>query len=413
MGKILLLDEITSSKIAAGEVVERPASVIKEMIDNSIDAGATRVNIEIKNGGIKYIKIEDNGTGFEPDDVVIAFDKHATSKIVCADDIENVKNLGFRGEALASIASVSIVTLKTKTKDAENGVFVQFKGGELIDSGSCGCKTGSSFVVENLFFNTPARYKFLKKDQTEAAYVCDAVEKAALSHPGVSFTLVSDKKQVLYTPGNGDMLSAIYGIFGKDFTQFLKKVSYNQGNIEIKGFVGTRNLTYGNRNRELTFINGRFIKNKTIVSAIDEAYKTLVMRGKYPCVILDIKINPSQVDVNVTPSKTDVRFSDEASVFKAIYNAIYGTLFDVTYQPLPETQPDISPVKIPDTFKSPVPQPQIRKEAPIIKPQEEPEKIVEPIPRFEYKKPETISDNHKSQEVHEAEAVSLFDKPAE
>lgn len=408
MGKIILLDELSICKIAAGEVVERPASVVKEMLDNAIDAGATRVNVEIRNGGIKYIKVEDNGAGFDKDDIVIAFDKHATSKIVSADDITSCTTLGFRGEALASIAAVSKVTLKTMNENSNEGYFVVFEGGELMDKGECGCKKGSVFVVENLFYNTPARYKFLKRDQTEAAYVCDVVEKAALAHPEVAFSLVVDKKQSVRTPGNGDLKSAVYSIFGKEVTDNLKKISYDFNNVKIEGYAGTRDLTYGNRNRQLTFINGRFIKNKTVSAAIDEAYKTLVMRGKFPCVILNISVRPSTIDINVSPAKTEVRFSDESQVYKACYHAIYSTIFGNNDNEISFEKPIERPIEKP--VEKPVEKPI---EKPIeIKPVRIPNKEnpIHPDAKNIY---ETVLDELKKQEekpeiVKETENITLF-----
>ena len=327
MGKILVLDELTTCKIAAGEVVERPASVVKEMAENAIDAGATKISVEIKNGGIKYIKIDDNGSGFEPDDVIIAFDKHATSKIRSADDLFNIGTLGFRGEALASIASVSELELRTKQKDNDEGVFVKFSGGNLIDSGVCGCKDGSTFEVRNLFFNTPARFKFLKKDITEAGYVADVLQKLALSHPDVSIKLVSDGKLIMQTPGNNDLMSCIHSLFGKQISSFIRPVSYEAGTIKVTGFAGVREAAYGNRNRQYSFVNGRFVKSKTITSAIDEAYKTITMKGKFPFIVLDIKVNPTTIDVNVHPTKIEVRFSDEGAVFRSVYHGLQNALF--------------------------------------------------------------------------------------
>ncbi|MBO4261272.1 MAG: DNA mismatch repair endonuclease MutL [Clostridia bacterium] len=332
MGKIILLDELTSSQIAAGEVVERPASVVKEMVENSIDAGSTRISVEIKNGGIKYIKIDDNGSGMEPDDCIIAFDKHATSKIKSSDDLFSISTLGFRGEALASIAAVSRVTLRTKTRSNENGTYVVIEGGELIESGQCGAKDGTSFTVENLFYNTPARYKFLMRDQTEASYVAEAMERIALSHPEISFRLTSDKKQLLFTPG-GDLLTAIYGVFGKDISDKVVSCAFSEDNVKVTGFCGKKELTYGNRNRQIAFVNGRFVKSKTVSAAIDEAYRTLTMKGRFPFAVLNIELPFSRVDVNVHPAKTEVRFADNNQVFRAVYHAITSAIYEQIEQP--------------------------------------------------------------------------------
>ena len=327
MGKIILLDELTASQIAAGEVIERPASVVKELAENAVDAGATVVSVEIKAGGIKYIKVTDNGCGFLEDDAVIAFDKHATSKIMNADDLFGVNTLGFRGEALASIAAVSDVTLISRAEDAENGFKVNIKGGKLIDSSVYASAKGSTFIVRDLFYNTPARYKFLKKDNTEAGYVADIMQKLAMAHPGVSFKLVCDGKISFHSPGNNDMMSCIHSIYGKSVTDFLCEVKYELEGISVSGYVGVREAAYGNRNRQHFFVNGRYVKSKVITSALDEAYKTVTMKGKFPFAVLTVKVNPMTLDVNVHPTKIEVRFSDEQSVFRAVYHAVHIALF--------------------------------------------------------------------------------------
>lgn len=330
MGKIIVLDELTACQIAAGEVVERPASVVKEMAENAIDAGASKISVEIRNGGIKYIGIEDNGCGFAPDDAVIAFDKHATSKIRGPEDLFRIGTLGFRGEALASIAAVSEVELRTKEKNSDCGVYVKFAGGELLEQGECGCKEGSAFTVRNLFYNTPARYKFLKKDNTEAGYVADAVQKLALSHPEISFRLVSDGKSMLFTPGNGDLMSCLHSLFGKQISACVRTVEFAENGIAVSGFAGVQDAFYGNRNRQFFFVNGRYIKNKTISAAVDEAYKTITMKGRYPFMMLCLSVNAASVDVNVHPTKVEVRFADEGAVFHAVYHGIRNALFGET-----------------------------------------------------------------------------------
>lgn len=327
MGKIILLDEITASQIAAGEVIERPASVIKEMAENAVDAGATIVTAEIRSGGIKYIKITDNGCGFDEDDAVIAFDKHATSKIMNSDDLFGVKTLGFRGEALASIAAVSDVTLISRSENSDRGFMVNIRGGKLITSSAYASSKGSTFIVKDLFYNTPARYKFLKKDATEAGYVADTMQKMAMAHPNVSFKLVSDGKIVFHSPGNGDMLSCIHSIYGKDVTASLCAVNHEQDGVKITGYVGVRDAAYGNRNRQHIFVNGRYIKSKIITSALDEAYKTVTMKNKFPFAVLTVNVNPRTLDVNVHPTKTEVRFADEQNIFRAVYHAVHNALF--------------------------------------------------------------------------------------
>ena len=379
MGKIILLDELTSSQIAAGEVVERPASVVKEMVENSIDAGSTRISVEIRNGGIKYIKIEDNGSGMEPDDCIIAFDKHATSKIRSSDDLFSIQTLGFRGEALASIAAVSKVTLRTKTRDSETGTYVVIEGGDLIESGQCGAKDGTTFTVENLFYNTPARYKFLMRDQTEAQYVAEAMERIALSHPGISFRLISDKKQILFTPG-GDLLTAVYGVYGKETAEKLVSCAFSEENITVTGLCGRKELTYGNRNRQIAFVNGRFVKSKTVAAAIDEAYKTLTMKGRFPFAILNISVPYSRVDVNVHPAKTEVRFADNNAVFRAVFHAITSAIFEQDTLPPEFSGNVLFPDKKPSEASEPAKQytaPLINDKTPDTKAAKEPETEIE------------------------------------
>lgn len=333
MGKIIVLDELTANKIAAGEVIERPASVVKEMVENSIDAGATNIQVEIKSGGIKYIRITDNGQGFDADDAILAFDKHATSKIKTADDLSNITTLGFRGEALASIAAVSDVKLISKTQNAQKGIFVNIRGGSLVDTGEIGCANGTIFEVSDLFYNTPARYKFLKKDSTEAGYVAKSLENIALCNPDVSFKLVSNGETILQTPGNGDLKSCIYSIFGRDVATAIKEVKFEESNISVSGFVSSISLTYANRNRQIFFVNGRHIKSKLITASLDQAYKTLTMKGKFPFSVLSINLNPMHVDVNVHPAKTEVRFDDETLIFNIVYRAVSNAILGKEVKP--------------------------------------------------------------------------------
>lgn len=326
MGKIVILDEHTINKIAAGEVVERPASIVKELCENSIDAGATSITVEIKNGGIAYIKITDNGSGIKRDDVEIAFEKHSTSKIRNAEDLNTVLTMGFRGEALASIAAVSKLKLVTRTAEDMEGSQIYVEGGSIGEIQDVGCPVGTSITVEELFFNTPARYKFLKKDYTEAGYIEDVVSRLALGYPAISFRLFNSGALVIQTPGNNDLVSAAYSIYGA-IAKSTVKVDYSDGSIEVKGIVGKPDVTRANRNNQIYFINNRYIKNKTINSALEESYKTLIPAGRYPFAVLNLKIDPFQVDVNVHPTKQEVRFSDEGIVFRAIYHAVKNALF--------------------------------------------------------------------------------------
>ncbi|HHX17659.1 MAG TPA: DNA mismatch repair endonuclease MutL [Clostridium sp.] len=326
MGQIVILDENTSNQIAAGEVVENPASVVKELIENSIDAGSSNITVEIQKGGITQIKVIDNGCGMEEDDVLIAFERHATSKIRSSNDLDGISTLGFRGEALASIASVSVVELTSKTKDKSFGSYVRLKGGVVEEISQVGCPVGTSFTVNDLFFNTPARFKFLKKDSTEAGYISDIVNRIALGNPHISFKLINNKKTVVHTPGNNDLLSTIFSIYGKETAKECVKISYKDDMFKIDGFAGKPSISRSTRSWQSIYINGRYIKNKTISAAIDEAYKTSLMKNKFAFVVLKIKVNPVLVDVNVHPTKMEVRFTNEQDVFRAVYYAINNAL---------------------------------------------------------------------------------------
>ena len=322
MGNIVLLDELTINKIAAGEVIERPASVVKELVENSIDAGANKITIEIKNGGISYIRITDNGKGFLPDDMEIAFERHATSKIREAKDLETVTSMGFRGEALASIAAISQVELISRTANNEIGKKIEVKGGNIINLEDAGCPQGTTITVTDLFYNTPVRYKFLKKDFTEAGYVEDVVTRIALVHPEIAIKLVSSGKVIIQTSGNGDMKSVIYSIYGKDVAENSINVNYEYEDIKITGVIGKPVIARSNRSNQLFFVNKRYIRDKVLTSAAEQGYKGLLTVGKYGFLVLNIEMNPQKVDVNVHPAKLEVRFEDENKIFKAIYHTI-------------------------------------------------------------------------------------------
>ena len=326
MGNIVLLDDLTINKIAAGEVIERPASVVKELVENSIDAGANKIIIETKNGGISYIRITDNGKGFMPDDMEIAFERHATSKIRKAQDLETVTSMGFRGEALASIAAISHVELISKTESNEIGKKIEVKGGNVINIEDAGCSQGSTITVTDLFYNTPVRYKFLKKDFTEAGYIEDVVTRIALVHPEISIKLINSGKVIIQTSGNGDIKSVIYSIYGKDVAENIINVNYDYEDIKINGVIGKPVIARSNRSNQLFFVNKRFIKDKILTSAAEQGYKGLLTIGKYGFLVLNIEMNPQKVDVNVHPAKLEVRFEDENKIFKAIYHAIKDSL---------------------------------------------------------------------------------------
>ena len=326
MGNIVLLDELTINKIAAGEVIERPASVIKEMIENSIDAGATNITVEIKNGGISYIKVTDNGKGIAQDDLEIAFERHATSKIRSADDLNSVTSMGFRGEALASIAAISNVELVSKTSTQDIGYKVEVEAGNILNKEEAGCPTGTSITVRNLFFNTPVRYKFLKKDYTESGYIEDVITRIALVNPNIAFKLINTGKTVIQTNGNGDLKTVIYSIYGKDISNAVMEVNYKYEDVKISGVVGKPEIARSNRSNQLFFVNKRYIKDKILTSATEQAYKGLIPIGKFGFVVLNLEINPAKVDVNVHPAKLEVRFEEENKIFQSVYHAIKDTL---------------------------------------------------------------------------------------
>ena len=332
MGNIVLLDDLTINQIAAGEVIERPANVVKELVENSIDAGATKISVEIENGGITSIRITDDGKGIAPDDVALAFERHATSKIRSAEDLTKVMTMGFRGEALASIAAIAKVELRTRTRDQEIGTKVIVEGGDIISKEECGAPYGTTIIVRELFYNTPVRYKFLKKDFTEGGYIESAVEKIALINPSISFRLVNNRKTILQTSGNGDITTVVYNIFGKDVSQNLVNVDNEYEGVKVRGVAGKPEIARSNRTNQLFYVNGRNIKDKILSAAVEEAYRTLIPHGKFGFCIIDIRLNPELVDVNVHPAKLEVRFADESKVFKAVHYGIKNALLgeDIT-----------------------------------------------------------------------------------
>lgn len=326
MGNIVLLDDLTINKIAAGEVIERPASVIKEMVENSIDAGADNITVEIKNGGISFIKVTDNGKGIAQDDLEIAFERHATSKIRSANDLETVTSMGFRGEALASIAAIANVEMISKTENQEIGYRVVVEGGDILEKEEAGCRTGTSITVRNLFFNTPVRYKFLKKDYTESGYIEDVITRIALVHPEISIKLINTGKTIIQTNGSGDLKNVIYSIYGKNVAEGVLPVKYEYEDIKVEGVIGKPEIARSNRSNQLFFVNKRYIKDKTLSAATEQAYKGMIPIGKFGFVVLNIEMNPAKVDVNVHPAKLEVRFEEESKIFQAIYHAIKDSL---------------------------------------------------------------------------------------
>ena len=326
MGKINVLPFAVANLIAAGEVVDRPASVIKELMENAIDAGADRITVEIQNGGVTFMRVTDNGCGMTPEDLPVAIRRHATSKIKVAEDLDGILTLGFRGEALAAIASVSDVRIISKTADAQFGAVLEAHGGNIHSITEQGCSTGTSVIVENLFANVPARRKFLKKDVTEAMAVTANVEKVALSNPQIAFRLIVDGNLKLETAGDGNLQNTIYAVFGKEFASRLIEVNSDHDGITVKGFIGRTDNFKANRNYQNFFINGRFVKSKTAMAALEQAYTSYMPPEKFPCCVLYININPARVDVNVHPAKLEVKFSNEKAVFEAIYYTVRTAL---------------------------------------------------------------------------------------
>lgn len=326
MGVINVLDKHVAELIAAGEVVERPASVIKELVENSIDAGAKHITVEIKNGGTTFMRVADDGCGIFRDDIKVAFLRHATSKVKVESDLDSISTLGFRGEALASICAVSRLQLITRNVNEEIGTSYEIDGGEEQSFDDAGCPVGTTFVIRDLFYNIPARAKFLKKDVSEGNAVSNIIDKTALSHPEIAFTYIKDGKQVLRTFGDGKLISAIYSVFGKDFANGLIPVEYQLGAIRVCGYISKPGHSRPNRNMQNFFINGRYIKTRTAMVALEEAFKGSIMVGKFPSCILNINLPCEIVDVNVHPSKLEVRFINERPVFDAIYHAVKSSL---------------------------------------------------------------------------------------
>lgn len=326
MGVINVLDKHVAELIAAGEVVERPASVIKELVENAIDAGAKHVTVEIKNGGTTFMRVTDDGCGFLREDVKLAFLRHATSKVREQDDLDHIATLGFRGEALASISAVSRLQLITKSAKEDIGTSYIIEGGEEKSFDDAGCPVGTTFVIRDLFYNIPARAKFLKKDVSEGNTVSNIVDKTALSHPEIAFTFVRDGKQALKTFGDGKLLSAIYAVFGREFATSLIPVDYQLDGITVSGYVSKPVNSRPNRNMQNFFINGRYVKSRTAMAALEEAFKGSIMVGKFPSCVLNLSLPFEAIDVNVHPSKIEVRFINERPVFDAVYHAAKSAL---------------------------------------------------------------------------------------
>ena len=328
MGNIVLLDDLTINKIAAGEVIERPANVVKELVENSLDAGATHIIVEIKNGGKTLIKVTDNGKGISKDDMPISIERHATSKIRKVEDLENTYTMGFRGEALASISAISKMTMISKTLEETTGYKIQTTAGNVIDIEECGAQTGTTIIVEKLFFNTPVRYKFLKQDATENKYIKEWVYKVALANPQVSFKLISDGKQVFSSNGNGKIEDIIYLLYGKEIKENLVKVDYEENNIKITGVVGNTMVARDTRKDQIIFLNKRHIQNVALMSSADQAFKGATGIGKYGFYILNLEMPANYYDVNVHPTKIEVRFNEEHEITRILYHAIKNSILN-------------------------------------------------------------------------------------
>ena len=373
--KIAVLSQNTIDKIAAGEVVERPASVVKELVENAIDAGATAITVEIKEGGISFIRVTDNGGGIPKEQVPLAFLRHATSKITQAEDLLQITSLGFRGEALSSISAVSQMEVITKAPEDFMGVRYVIEGGQEKVLEDVGAPNGTTMLVRNLFFNTPARKKFLKTAMTEAGYVSSYMEQLALSHHNISFKYMVNGQLRLHTSGNANLKDVIYGIYGRDITRELISVQYEKTGISITGFIGKPSIARGNRNFENYYINGRYVKSKLLMKAIEEAYKPYMMQHKYPFVCLQYDIHGEDVDVNVHPTKMEVRFQNQSAVYNATYDLITEALAGKEIIPEVSLTPNPAAVKKqpqPKEEKIPVPEPfeknRIAEEKPVYAP---------------------------------------------
>ena len=355
---IKVLDKSVYELIAAGEMIERPSSVVKELVENSIDAGATSITVEIKNGGRTYIRVTDNGCGIPSGEIPVAFERHATSKINTKDDLDAIGTLGFRGEALASICAVSKIDLLTKTADDKFGVHYACEGDQCLCFEDSGCPNGTTFTVRDIFYNVPARLKFLKKDVSEANAVATVVSKIALSHPEISFKFIRDNRSDLVTPGDGKLLSAIYAVMGKDFYGSLIPVDYSLSGVKVTGYVTKPLMSKANRSFQNFFINGRLVKSVTCMVALEEAYRNVIMTGKFPGCVLMIDLDPACTDVNVHPTKMEIRFSDEKPVYDSVYFAVKNALmiFDAPMEGginVPIEPPKNKALTVSEIFKKP------------------------------------------------------------
>ena len=406
MGKIQVLDGETINKIAAGEVVERPSSVVKELVENAIDAGATAITIEIQDGGISFVRITDNGSGMEKEDIAMAFLRHSTSKIRSSEDLQTIHSLGFRGEALSSISAVAQVELLTKTAHAMTGCRYRIDGGVEKSMEDIGCPDGTTFIVRQLFYNTPARRKFLKSNMTEAGYISDLIARLAMSHPEVSFKFINNRQNRLHTSGNGRLKDILYHIYGRDISSNLLPVEAERDNIQMTGFIGKPIICRGNRSYENYFINGRYIKSPIITQAIEDAYKTFTMVHKFPFAVLHFALDTAELDVNVHPTKMEVRFSNGQELYRFVYETLRNILFG--RELIPEVKPSEAKIwEAPKTVSQPASSKPIQKSAVqpahSEKPEEKKEKLPEPFEknRLEARKSSLVEEKTQQYELFE------------
>lgn len=342
MGIINRLSTEIANKIAAGEVVERPSSVIKELVENAIDAGADVITVEMEGGGTSFLRVSDNGCGMSADDAEQCFLRHATSKIKTARDLDAIYTLGFRGEALSSIGAVSETELITKRREDSVGTRISFKGGKQVKKEEAGTADGTTIVVKDLFFNTPARMKFLKKDATEAGYVADLMTKFILAHPEISFKFTRDSKEIYYSPGDSSLKSALYCVYGREYAKAVIDVDYELDGIRVSGVVGKSEISRANRGYQSFYVNKRYIKSPAITRALEEAFKNQIMIGKFPMAVLNVEVNPSETDINVHPTKLEVKFSDDSAVYRAVYHGVRNALYSIEQIPEITRQPEPS-----------------------------------------------------------------------
>ena len=348
MGLIHILDTEVSNKIAAGEVVERPLSIVKELVENSIDAGATAITVEIRNGGVEYIRVTDNGSGMSEEDAKICFLRHATSKISTGSDLDAIFTLGFRGEALSSIGAVSKVQLYSKRREDSDGVCVTCEGGEILSSSVSGVPDGTVVEVRDLFYNTPARRKFLKKPATEGGYISDIVSRYVFAYPEISFKLIRDGKEMIFSAGDNNLINAVYAIYGKDYAKNVLKVDYEYNGVHITGVIGKGTLCRPNRNYETFLVNKRYIKSAMMMRALDEAYKNQIMISKFPVAVLNIEISPEEVDINVHPTKLECKFSNEQDIYQAVYHGAKSALYALPNVPNIERGEETAQIQKPE-----------------------------------------------------------------